>query len=46
MLKTDDFRLPAVRTYLRIGFVPEYRSEEERSAWSGVFKTIGAGPRR
>lgn len=42
VLKTDDFRLPAVRTYLRIGFVPEYRSDEERSAWSGVFKTIEA----
>lgn len=42
VLKTDDYRLPAVRTYLRIGFVPEYRSDEERSAWSGVFKTIEA----
>ncbi len=40
VLKTDDFRLPAVRTYLRIGFVPEYRSDEERAAWSGVFRTI------
>jgi mycothiol synthase len=45
VLKTDDYRLPAVRTYLRIGFVPEYRSDEERSAWSGVFKTIEAGSR-
>lgn len=44
VLKTDDYRLPAVRTYLRIGFVPEYRSDEERSAWSGVFKTIEARP--
>jgi Acetyltransferase (GNAT) family. len=46
VLKTDDFRLPAVRTYLRIGFVPEYRSDEERSAWSRVFQTIEASPRR
>lgn len=40
VLKTDDYRLPAIRTYLRVGFVPEYRSEEERSAWSEVFRTI------
>jgi mycothiol synthase len=46
VLKTDDFRLPAVRTYLRIGFVPEYRSDEERSAWSRVFKSIEARSNR
>jgi mycothiol synthase len=40
VLETDDFRLPAVRTYLRIGFVPEYRSDLERSAWSAVFREL------
>jgi len=42
VLETDDFRLPAVRTYLRIGFVPEYRSDPERRAWSEVFRRLEA----
>ena len=40
VLETDDFRLPAVRLYLRLGFVPEYRSEEERAAWSRVLPEL------
>jgi mycothiol synthase len=42
VLETDDFRLAAVRTYLRVGFVPEYRSAHERTAWSGVFQQLAA----
>lgn len=38
VLETDDFRLPAIRTYLRIGFVPDYRSDLERSTWSTVLR--------
>lgn len=44
VLETDDFRLPAIRTYLRIGFVPEYRSDAERRAWSEVFPRLDAQP--
>lgn len=45
VLETDDFRAPAVVTYLRLGFVPTYRSDEERSAWSALFPTLFA-PKR
>lgn len=45
VLETDDFRRPALVTYLRLGFVPEYRSDEERLAWSSVFRSLLA-PRR
>lgn len=45
VLETDDFRKPALVTYLRLGFVPEYRSEAERLAWSSVFRSLLA-PRR
>lgn len=40
VLETDDFRKPALVTYLRLGFVPEYRSDAERLAWSPVFRSL------
>jgi len=40
VLETDDFRAPAVVTYLRLGFVPSYRSVEEQKAWSVLFPTL------
>ena len=40
MLETDDFRVPAVITYLRLGFVPEYRDEVERLAWSQLMRVF------
>ncbi len=43
VLKTDDWRVPAVRTYLRLGFVPEYRSDAERAAWSAMFRGVADG---
>jgi mycothiol synthase len=38
VLETDDFRLPAVRIYLRLGFVPEYRSAGDEARWSQVLR--------
>jgi mycothiol synthase len=38
VLNTADFRLPAVRLYLQLGFIPEYREDSERSAWSALFQ--------
>ena len=38
VLNTADFRLPAVRLYLQLGFIPEYREDSERSAWSALFR--------
>ena len=40
VLETDDFRTPAVITYLRLGFVPTYRSDAERVAWSALLPTL------
>jgi mycothiol synthase len=34
VLETEDFRMAAVRTYLRLGFVPEYRDREEQRRWA------------
>lgn len=45
VLETDDFRLPAIRTYLKIGFVPEYRHEQDQVRWSKIFPLV-LGPGR
>jgi mycothiol synthase len=48
VLETDDFRLPAVRTYLRLGFVPEPRTPGDARRWSKVLRNLartGEGPR-
>jgi mycothiol synthase len=40
VLETDDFRLPAVRTYLRLGFVPEPRAAGDAVRWSKVLGNL------
>jgi predicted dehydrogenase/GNAT superfamily N-acetyltransferase len=35
-LLTDDFRLPAIQTYLRLGFEPMRFSEEMHSRWQAI----------
>jgi mycothiol synthase len=40
VLETDDFRLPAVRTYLRLGFVPEPRAPGDAVRWSKVLRNV------
>ena len=39
-LNTQDYRLPAIRAYLRLGFVPEYRDHDEQRRWSRVFPRL------
>lgn len=39
-LTTDDFRLPAIRAYLRMGFEPVIDSEEMRERWDNVFEKL------
>jgi mycothiol synthase len=44
-LSTDDRRLPAIRTYLALGFVPVYLTDEERfddheARWSAIFALL------
>jgi hypothetical protein len=40
VLETDDFRLPAVRTYLRLGFVPEPRAPGDARRRSTVLRNL------
>jgi mycothiol synthase len=46
VLETDDFRLPAIWTYLRLGFVPEPRVPGDVIRWSAVLRNLAAGPQR
>jgi mycothiol synthase len=36
VLETENFRMAAVRTYLRLGFVPESRDREEQRRWASL----------
>jgi mycothiol synthase len=43
LLDTDDFRIPAVRTYLGLGFVPVYVEDpasDHVARWSSVFRQV------
>ncbi len=46
VLQTDDFRLPAIRAYLRYGFLPVYDvdAEDHRSRWSTLLQSLFARP--
>lgn len=39
-LTTQAKRVPAIRLYLRLGFEPWPRSEEEEEEWAGALKTL------
>lgn len=41
MLSTDDFRLPAIKTYLRLGFEPLLAHENQRERWPKVLAELG-----
>lgn len=43
LLTTDDPRLPAIRTYLKLGFVPDSWHGSHEKRWDGVMKKIGDG---
>lgn len=40
VLHTDDFRLPAVKTYLNLGFVPELTDDDQRNRWTELSKSL------
>ncbi len=40
-LSTDDFRLPAIKTYLNLGFEPMLIHENQRERWRKVFDDLG-----
>jgi mycothiol synthase len=42
ILETDDERLPAMATYLGLGFVPHYLDSDHAERWSRVFIAMNA----
>ncbi len=44
ILQTDDFRVPALVTYVKLGFVPYLIHENQRDRWLRIFDTV-ARPR-
>lgn len=40
-LTTDDWRIPAIKSYLRAGFVPDESTEDFRSRWEEIRKQLG-----
>jgi mycothiol synthase len=41
LLQTDDFRLPAIKTYLRLGFLPLLCHESHSTRWDAVYARLG-----
>lgn len=41
VLQTDDFRLPAIVTYLKLGFVPEHSHPTHAQRWEDIAKELG-----
>jgi len=44
MLDTDDFRIPAIKTYLNLGFVPVYIEKGQRERWRDIFEKLELRP--
>lgn len=42
VLETEDFRLSALRLYLKLGFLPVYevRGEDHRERWAAIFRAL------
>jgi mycothiol synthase len=45
VLETDDFRIPAIKTYLKLGFAPVYRDETHLDRWEKVKAVLSEGAR-
>ncbi len=41
VLDTDDFRLPAIKNYLNLGFVPMCIRKNHKLRWQNVFEKLG-----
>jgi mycothiol synthase len=42
VLDTDDYRLPAIRTYVALGFAPEMLEADHADRWRAVLAELGA----
>lgn len=45
ILGTEYYRLPAIKTYLKLGYVPVIESEELAGMWDEVYAQLGLTPR-
>jgi len=45
MLRTDDFRLAAIRVYLSLGFCPKLAHESHRIRWREAYRKLGVNER-
>ena len=43
-LNTDDWRLPAIKTYLRLGFEPEHTHDSHGARWREIHRRLAAAP--
>ena len=41
VLETQDHRLPAIKTYLNLGFLPQYPDESHQERWAAVQTALG-----
>ena len=41
-LSTNDFRLPAIKTYLNLGFEPDYINKTHRMRWNAIFARLAS----
>ena len=39
-LKTDDFRIPAIKTYLKLGFEPHYAADDHKQRWNSILNKL------
>lgn len=42
-LNTDDWRVPAIKAYLKMGFKPDYTHESHAERWQALHKIIDSG---
>jgi len=40
LLETQDHRLIAIKTYLKLGFLPEYQDETHRERWAAIIAAL------
>ena len=44
LLETQDHRLAAIQTYLKLGFLPQFPDESHRERWATVTQNLTQGP--
>jgi hypothetical protein len=39
-LTTDDWRIPAIKSYIRAGFIPDLSTEDFKARWEKIYAII------